>query len=85
MHTQTSGKAIASFTCSLVGLFVCVFIGQIIGIVLGYQARQDIRSSEGRLCGDGLALAGIVIGWIGIGLDILLILFWILIIGSANL
>ena len=85
METQTSGKAIASFTCSLVGLFVCVFVGQIIGIVLGHQAKREIQFSEGRLCGDGLATAGIVIGWIGIGLDILLILFWALIIGSTNI
>jgi len=74
---QTSGKAIASLILSIVGIFVCVFIGQILGIIFGHVAKSDIRNSQGTLEGDSLATAGIVIGWVGILIDILFSLMWV--------
>jgi hypothetical protein len=38
---------------------------------MGYIARNDIRRSGGALGGEGLATAGIVIGYIGLALAIL--------------
>ena len=76
VQPQQSGKAIASMICSIAGLMMCLFVGQIIGIVLGYSARNEIRASQGMLTGEGFATAGIIIGWIGIGIDILLVLFY---------
>ena len=57
----TNGMAIASLVCSLAGIFTCG-ITAIIGAILGHVARKQIRErGEG---GDGLALAGIISGWI---------------------
>lgn len=68
-----SGKAIASLVLSLFGI-------SLIGLILGYSARTEIRNSQGRVGGDGLALAGIIIGWIGtIGWT----LFWVLVFVAA--
>lgn len=75
---QQSGKAVASLICSLAGLFMCFFVGQIIGLVLGYGAKREIEASRGRLTGEGLAKAGIIIGWVGIGIDGLLVLIWLI-------
>ncbi len=75
---QQSGKAVASLICSIAGLFMCLFVGQIIGLVLGYGAKRDIEASQGRLTGEGLAKAGIIIGWVGIGIDGLLVLIWLI-------
>ena len=72
---KTSGLAIASLVCSIVGLFMCLFIGQIAGLILGYQAKKEIRQSGGRIEGENLATAGIIVGWIGIAMDILIVLF----------
>jgi hypothetical protein len=36
--------------------------------VLGDQARGEIGASGGRVEGDGLAQAGLVMGWISVGL-----------------
>jgi hypothetical protein len=65
--------AIASLVCSCAGLF---FLPIIPGIVLGFVARSQIRRSNGAQRGDGLAIAGIIIGfgWVvifalGIALD----------------
>lgn len=71
---KTSGLAIASLVCSIAGLFMCLFIGQIVGIVLGYKARKEIKESAGALEGDGLASGGIIIGWVGIAVDIVIVL-----------
>jgi uncharacterized membrane protein len=57
---STNGLAIAAFVCSLVGLFFVTFI---VGIVLGFVARAQIKKSAGQQRGDGLALAAIIIGF----------------------
>ncbi len=67
----TSGSAIAAFVLSLLGLLqVLPFLGTVAGLVMGYSARNDIRNSGGRLGGEGLAQAAIVMGWIGVALYI---------------
>jgi hypothetical protein len=72
---KTSGKAIASLVTGLVGLltFCCGFfvVTSIVAIVLGFLARKDIRASDGQLKGDGMALAGIITGCIGVAMVIL--------------
>jgi len=71
---RTSGLAIAALICSIVGWVGCYLIGPIVGVVLGYQARKQIRESGGRLTGEGLATAGIILGWLGIGLVLLAVI-----------
>ncbi|WP_039935374.1 DUF1707 and DUF4190 domain-containing protein [Streptomyces viridochromogenes] len=58
---QTNGKAIAAAVCGL----LCVPTMGVTGlpaVVLGHVARGEIRS-RGEL-GDGLALTGLVLGWL---------------------
>ena len=58
----TNGMAIASVVLGAVWLF---WIGSVLALVFGYVSRGQIRrSGEG---GDGLAVAGIVLGWVGVG------------------
>jgi hypothetical protein len=59
---QTSGKAIASLICSIVNVFpLCV-----IAIILGHISLSQIGKSAGRLTGRGLAIAGLVLGYLGL-------------------
>jgi hypothetical protein len=57
----TNGMAIASLVVSLVGLVTCG-VGGLVGAILGHVAKRQIRDRD--QAGDGLALAGIIIGWI---------------------
>ncbi len=57
---RTNGLAVASFVLSIIGL---VGVGSVLGIILGFRARRDIRWSRGAQRGDRLALAGIIIGF----------------------
>ena len=61
--------AVGSIIASAVGL-LCG-IGSIIGIVLGFVAKSQIKASGGAQGGDSLATAGIVLGFVGIALGII--------------
>ncbi len=56
----TNGKAITALVLGILGL--CCGILGIGGIIFGVLARNEIRASGGRQKGEGLALAGIVLG-----------------------
>ena len=64
----TSGMAIASLLFGILGLTLFPVFGGIIALITGYMARNQIQQSGGTMGGQGLATAGIVLGWISIGL-----------------
>jgi hypothetical protein len=61
--TETNTLAVFSFFVSLFWFFG---LGSFVAIVLGLVARGQIRRTGGRQPGGGLAMAGIVIGSIGL-------------------
>ena len=67
---KTSGEAIAALVLGICGLLVCPFFCSIPALVMGYSARKDIDGSAGRITGRGMAVAGIVLGWIGLVLGV---------------
>lgn len=58
----TDGKAIASLVLGLLGLVIC--IAGIPAIILGHIARSNIQKSKGQLQGEGMATAGMVLGYL---------------------
>lgn len=70
---QTSGMAIASLVMGIVGWTVLPLIGSILAIVFGYAARREIRQRPDELGGEGLALAGLVLGWLMVGISVLVL------------
>jgi len=68
---QTNGLAIAALVCGIVWMGG---LGSILALVLGYTARNQIDGSGGREGGRGLAVAGIVLGWVGVAGMLLLLL-----------
>lgn len=68
-----------SLLCGLMAFFtILIFVGAffaIIAIVSGHVAINRIRHSSGRLGGDGLAMSGIVLGYVAlVGTSILMLL-----------
>jgi prepilin-type processing-associated H-X9-DG protein len=59
-NERTSGLAIASLVLGLLGLF-SFGLGALVGLVLGIVGLRQIGQSEGRVQGQGLAIAGIVV------------------------
>ena len=75
---ETNGLAIASLILSILWLFG---VGSIIGIVLGCVGMGQIRDSGGRQGGRAIALAGVVVGIIGLASLAVLIAF---VVSSAH-
>ena len=67
----TSGMAITALIFGIGGLTFLPLLGSLIAVILGPMARSDIRRRSDQVTGDGIALVGLVLGWIGIGLTIL--------------
>jgi type IV pilus assembly protein PilA len=71
-NAQTSGKAIVSLVCGLLFFIPFLFIA---AIVSGHLALSEIRKSAGRLKGEGIAIAGLVLGYLSIvGIPFILII-----------
>jgi hypothetical protein len=68
---QTNGLAVASLVCG-VGQVFFWFLAAIPAVVLGHMARRQIRQTGED--GAGLALAGLILGWIGIAATVVFVL-----------
>lgn len=78
-------QIVGSFTSSgnfyWVSYLLIPIISGTISLSTGYPARKEIKASNGALSGDELAVAGIVLGWICLGIIVtrfLLILILVL-------
>ena len=58
----TSSLAVVSLVAGLLGWTLAPWIGSIVAIITGHMARSEIRRDPA-IEGDGLAVAGLVLGW----------------------
>ncbi len=81
-NPPTSGLAIASLVCGIVGLVTCmVFVG-IPAVICGHMALNRIANSPTLIVGRGMALAGLVCGYLS---SLILLSFaGLFIFGMAN-
>ncbi len=66
-----STLAIISLVAGILGISLFPIVGSIVAVITGYMAKNEIRDSAGTLGGDGLATAGLVLGWAGIALTVI--------------
>ncbi|BBX86444.1 DUF4190 domain-containing protein [Mycolicibacterium aubagnense] len=82
---KTNGLAIASLVCSLLGLATCAATS-ILGVIFGHLAKSQIKQSGEE--GEGMALAGLIVGYIGLAIFALIALFYFgliaLIVGTSG-
>ena len=62
--TPTNGLAIGSLVCGILEFFT-FGLAAVPAVILGYLARGQIRHTGER--GDGMAIAGLILGWLAIG------------------
>ena len=70
---QTSALAITSLVSGILGWTLLPVLGSIAAVICGHMARAEIRRDP-NLDGDGMAVAGLVLGWVSIALGVLAIL-----------
>lgn len=79
---QTSTLAIVSLIFGVLGWTLLPLIGSIVAVVTGHLARGEIRREPERLQGDGLAVGGLILGYVAIALAILAGLIFVLFFGG---
>ncbi len=60
---RTSNLAIISLVSGILGWTILPWVASLVAIVTGHMARSEIRRSSGTMEGDGLAVAGLVLGY----------------------
>jgi hypothetical protein len=85
----TSPLAIVSVIAGVLGFSAVPVVGGIVALITGYLARKDTKASPPTASGDGLAVAGIIMGWIQVGLAVLSICcfaaYFVFILGAVAL
>ena len=66
-----STTAIISLIAGILGLTAFPILGSIVAVVTGHMAKGEIARSNGTIGGSGLATAGLIMGYIGLGLFVL--------------
>ena len=61
---QTSGLAVVSLVMGICSWTLLPFVASIVAIITGHMARAQIRRRPHELEGDGMALAGLILGWV---------------------
>ncbi len=75
--SQTHTMAVVSLVFGLLSFVGCAGLGSIIAIITGNMALGDIKANPLRYTGAGMANAGIIMGWISLGLTVCAICAWI--------
>jgi len=64
MGPRTSGLAIASLVCGIVSILFCQVIGAVPALICGHMALSQINGSPLPMNGKGMAIAGLILGYI---------------------
>jgi hypothetical protein len=78
----TNGFAIASLVLGILGGVAC--FGWILALVFGYLAKSQIDASRGMQRGRGMAIAGIVLGWVWGALGIAYLVLAVILSASTS-
>lgn len=68
---STSGWAIFSLIAGLLAWLGVFGLGGLAAVIAGHVAKGQIRGSGGRMGGEGLATAGLVLGYLNLALAVL--------------
>ncbi|MCX7512292.1 DUF4190 domain-containing protein [Frateuria sp. STR12] len=75
VHRTTSAMAVVSLVFGIATWSIIPVVGAIVAIVCGHIARGEIRRSQGQQEGDGLAVAGLVLGYVQLAFGLIALLF----------
>ena len=78
MENQKNGMAIASMVCGICSLVLYFFFGfvlAVLAVIFGHIQLSNISKSPKVFGGRGMAIAGLVCGYISIGFSVIGLLF----------
>src|SRR6056297_3639996 len=81
----TNTAAVVSLVSGILAWIAVPLIGGLVAVFAGHAALNQIRASGGFESGQGLAVAGLILGWLQLGLLILALAGWILFAAFAGI
>lgn len=83
---KTSGLAIASLVCGIAAwTLLPILVTAVAAVVTGQMAKKEIGSKQGAISGNGMATAGLILGWLQIALVSLALIAFLVILLTGNL
>ncbi len=80
---RTSTLAVVSLVFGILCWIGLPFIGALVAVICGHAARGEIRRAPaGMVEGDGMALAGLILGWVHLLLFIAAAMIFLLFFGG---
>ena len=79
---STSPLAIVSLVAGVLGWTLAPVLGSLVAIVTGHVARGDVRRGNGAIDCDGLAIGGLVLGYLALALAVIGVVVVILFFGG---
>ncbi|WP_454831475.1 DUF4190 domain-containing protein [Pseudoxanthomonas wuyuanensis] len=79
--SQNSTLAVVSLIAGILGWTLMPFLGSVVAIITGHMARGEIRRNP-QLGGDGMAVAGLILGWASVAVWLLGIMVFVLFFGG---
>lgn len=79
-RSSTSSLAVVSMVFGILAWAMLPFVGALVAVICGHLARSEIRHSppDNRLEGDGMAIAGLVLGYVQLAVGLLVMSFIII-------
>src|SRR5450759_4430477 len=74
---QTSTLAIISLIGGILGWVGVIGIGPIVAIICGHMAKSEIGMSGGRITGNGMATAGLILGYLNLALSVMVLCLFV--------
>ena len=83
LPARTSSLAVISLVFGILCWVALPFIAAIVAVVCGHSARGEIRRAPaGTIEGDGMALAGLILGWVHLLVCFLVVVAFLLLFGG---
>ena len=65
-----STTAIISLIAGITGWTILPFLGAVVAVITGHMAKSEIKRSAGTIGGNGMATAGLILGYLSLALGI---------------
>ena len=84
IYVRTSSTAVVSLVFGILTWIMLPLIGALVAIVCGHIARGEIRrAAPGTLEGDGMAVAGLVLGYVHLACVLLALMIVFFVLGGV--
>jgi hypothetical protein len=80
---HNSTLAIVSLISGIAGYVVLPIVAPIVAVITGHMAKNEIKKGGGMVTGNGMATAGLILGYIQLGLAVCGCIVWLGIVIAA--